>query len=485
MIKVLTIKKVWILLLSLPFFISCATYNNKLSAYYGEIRNGNYLQAEKLLSSNKFLKANRNELLLYLEKGKLYHLLNQYDSSNLYFNLADKYWEDHFKNAVDAVKATLINPMTQKYVGEDFEPFLMHYYKALNYLYLNKPNEAVVEARRITLSSNFLNNKTNSNTKYKADAFALNLQGMLYQVVGDNNNAFIAYRNATEIYLNNNGNYYGTAIPKQLQQDLLQTATAMGFTDQVNKYQQLFKTTFTPLNSSNGEVIIFIEQGFAPIKQEQNFTLVNGLNEGSYFNYTDPYGISTNLSFNAGYYNTLSNNNVDIKNIRTLRIAMPTYIVGYAQKAIPQAITNNKTYTAELAENINTIAVATLKERLPFDLVNAVVRQVAKLAIEKGTAAATTAIANNNSKEKDEKKKKQNAETAGAVAGLLVNILNNATEKADTRNWQSIPAFISYVRVPLQQGKNTIILKYGSNTKTIQLNSSNTLQVINWNTTKQ
>jgi len=38
----------------------------------------------------------------------------------------------------------------------------------------------------------------------------------------------------------------------------------------------------------------------------------------------------------------------------------------------------------------------------------------------------------------------------GAVLGLV----NAMSEKADTRNWQTLPHSISYARVPLQEGSN-------------------------------
>ena len=43
--------------------------------------------------------------------------------------------------------------------------------------------------------------------------------------------------------------------------------------------------------------------------------------------------------------------------------------------------------------------------------------------------------------------------------GLALGIANVATEKADTRNWQSLPSTISYTRIPLQEGRNTISFK--------------------------
>ncbi len=42
---------------------------------------------------------------------------------------------------------------------------------------------------------------------------------------------------------------------------------------------------------------------------------------------------------------------------------------------------------------------------------------------------------------------------------LMVGIFNASTEKADTRNWQTIPHDIYYSRVPLNTGENTVTLK--------------------------
>ena len=58
-----------------------------------------------------------------------------------------------------------------------------------------------------------------------------------------------------------------------------------------------------------------------------------------------------------------------------------------------------------------------------------------------------------------------------------MNFFNTVTEKADTRNWQSLPAFVSYVRVPLQEGENTITVNYNGSPITIQLTSKAGLQM--------
>ena len=52
--------------------------------------------------------------------------------------------------------------------------------------------------------------------------------------------------------------------------------------------------------------------------------------------------------------------------------------------------------------------------------------------------------------------------------GTLVSLVNAFTEKADTRNWQSLPYSISYARVSLPEGQHQISLKQDgiSNTST-------------------
>ena len=43
--------------------------------------------------------------------------------------------------------------------------------------------------------------------------------------------------------------------------------------------------------------------------------------------------------------------------------------------------------------------------------------------------------------------------------GMVLGLLNAATEKADTRSWQTLPHGIYYTRVPLKSGENTVKLK--------------------------
>src|SRR5215213_7598024 len=99
----------------LVFLSSCGTYNMQVSDYYGHLRQGNYDKAAKALDKNKLLKKNRNYLLYLLERGKMSHLLHQWDSSNAYFNEADHIMESTGASAKDIILGSLMNPMMEKY----------------------------------------------------------------------------------------------------------------------------------------------------------------------------------------------------------------------------------------------------------------------------------------------------------------------------------------------------------------------------------
>lgn len=476
-----TLKRAWIAWLCVPVLFSCATYNNKMSGYYNSIGQADYYRAKSLLEQNSLLQHDRNRLLYYMEKGKVYHLLGSYDSSNLYLNLADNFIEQKRKTLGDAVVGNLLNPMMQTYLGEDFERFLLHYYKALNYLYKGDVTEAVVEARRITLSTQAQQDKFKPNAdRYTEDAFALIVQGLIYEAAGDINNAFISYRNATDLFLSAKGpNYYGVRMPEQLKNDLLRTASQMGFSDMVDLYQRKLNRNYQPAQIvEGGELIVFFERGMVPEKTEQNFVLMQQGNGNGVFLFNSQYGsFNVPVDFSAA---RISPNHSRLNEFRTIRVAVPSYTPRTYPFAEAAVTVNGQKFTAELVEDLNTLAPEILKERILKEVSSALTRQITKKLTEAGASAVAREISKGSSKEKDDRKKERNAETAALTAGLLVNLFNTATEKADTRNWQSLPATIQYVRVPLQKGNNQLSLQLGRSVKTITIEGKGGLQFYNW-----
>ena len=447
------------------FLFSCATYNTRIGNYYSQFANGNYRQADAALETNKLIKLRRNHLLYLLEKGKITHLLKQYDSSNNYFNEADNFMEDVRTSAADVALGTLLNPMMQTYKGEDFEKFMVHYYKALNYLYLGDRNEAMVEARRISLRSYEQQDKSKRENRYSDDAFSLMLQGIIYEQGNDINNAFISYRNAVDIYLKNNNQYYGTTLPDQLKKDLLRTAELMGFHDEVQRYENLLNTKFQAAPPpEGGELILFWENGLAPVKQQQDFFFALTKDGVGNFAFVDPTG-SFNIPFDFAS-NNINRDDLKLEDLRSLRVAFPKYQEQPVFYRGANVTLNNADYRFEPAENINTIAFATLKERFLKEMSTA----LSRLAVKKLAEAAARP-----------KKDDKNKDTKEAIA-LALQVFNFASEKADTRNWQSLPHTISYMRVPLHRGVNVLQVTFsGQASKTVNIvaEGNGSLQVQN------
>jgi uncharacterized protein len=431
--------------LLMPLLFSCATYNNRIGTYYDQVVNNQYEKAYTSLDHNKLLTRKRNRLLYLFEKGKMAHLMKQYDSSNLYFNEADLFIEDVRTSAKDIALGTLLNPMMETYKGEDFEKFMVHYYKALNYLSLGQPNEAMVEARRISLTSYAQQDKTGNNARrYSDDAFSLMLQGIIYEQSGDMNNAFISYRNATDLFLKNNKTWYGVQLPDQLKKDVLRTAAANGFLDEVQRYSDLLNTApQTEQKSPGGELIIFWENGLAPVKQEQNLMFALNKDGVGNFIFTDETG-SVNVPFI--FDNNLNKDDIKSEELRSLRVAFPKYLEQPLFYKSGTVSVNNTIYSFENAENINDLAFATLKERFLKEMT----KTLSRLAIKKLAEVAARP-------KKDDKNKNEKEAIAAAI-----QIFSFVSEKADTRNWQSLPHTILYTRIPLQKGANEIQLNFSA-----------------------
>lgn len=431
----------------MPFFYSCATYNEQAAPFYTSMLDGHYERASDQLDRTRLLKKDRNRLLYLLEKGKMEHLIGHYDHSNNYLNEADGLMEDGRTSVKDVALANLMNPMMKTYQGEDFEKYMVHYYKALNYLQLGLTDEAIVEARRITLRSYAQDDKISNERKYVNDAFSYMLQGLVYERGGNINDAFIAYRNAVDLYLERNGTYYGVPIPGQLKKDLLRTAWQMGFTGEVEKYERLLGMQYQREEApAGGELVVFWENGLAPVKTEQNLLFsLRDRGEGNLV-FVDRGGLY-NVPFDPDRH--YHGDRAALNGLSALRVVIPRYQAIMPHYSGAALSCNSATYALEPAQNVNELAFATLRERMLKELAQTLTR----LAIKRLTEEIVEPD-KDDKKEKDQKKKNDDEWQEALAFGLKV--FNVASEKADTRNWQSLPHTIYYTRIPLQPGENKL-----------------------------
>ena len=331
---------------------------------------------------------------------------------------------------MDEALVFLINATVTDYKGEAHEVPLLHYYKALNFLQLGQYDAALVECRRLNIKLNQLSDKYSRIDDYRRDAFMHTFMGLVYQANYDYNNAFIAYRNAVEIYQEDYQPLFGLKVPEQLKRDLIYTAYKTGLYEQVDKYRQVFKLSYDPAKEAVGSDVVFLwNNGLGPVKDEWsiNFVLVKG-KSGVIFFKNEALGLVFPFPLPA------DNEKQDaLSSLKFVRVAFPEYQARpllYDQATITMA--HGGQQTLELLEDINAIAFRVLRQRMVSELSQSLLRVALKQAAEYQV-------------------RKQNA-----LLGAVLGGVNFLTEKADTRNWQTLPHSIYYTRVRLPEGTHLI-----------------------------
>lgn len=426
----------------------CATFYQKTMAVQKDIAGGNFESALKSLERDKKWPQNNHRVLYFMNKGVVHFMLGEHEASNAWFDRADLYIEDYRKNIGFEALALVSNPMVRPYRPEDFEAIMVHYYKALNFIALGNFEGALIECRRINLLLLAFNeNYKEHKNKYTRDAFAHNLMGLVYQAAGDYNNAFIAYRNALEIYESDYQSLFGLQAPRQLKLDLLYTARMTGFHEEVLRYEKAFGLKTPEVQEGYGDLVYLWMNGLGPVKSEWSLNLTNmGVRNGAMLFGSDELGITFPLHLRQQQ----SNQAAAFKNLSFIRMAFPRYLERQPLYHSAVLRSNQESYSLEMAQNVNKIAHQSLKDRMLREMGNNLLRLATKQVMEQAT-----------------RRENENL-------GALVGIVNAMTEKADTRNWQSLPYALHYTRVPLPAGEQKLMLEQqglsGTQRDTVKVN---------------
>ncbi len=391
-------------------------------------------KAERLMDDSKWEKPNRNRLLFYLNKGTVLWMNGKNEQSNIYFKQADYFIEDYQKNYAEVLFSLITNQGYTTYQGENFEQILLQYYVTLNFIQLGDFDNALVACKRMQLTMQKITDSYKENNKYKRDAFAHNLLGMIYDAQHEYNSAFVAYRNALEIYNQDYKSMLETEVPMQLKKDLLRTAYLTGFDEELGFYEKEFRMKHKIQPDSCGSVVFFWNNGLCPIKDrnEINFTIMPQGDGWVEF-------VNVNLGMRYRFYIGNENDRKNLSELKIVRIAWPKYISRSPifDNAIIVDSSGNQS-KLELAEDINAIAYKSLEDRMFKEIATTVLRMALKQALESAS--------------------RKNDKNAGAA----ISIINAFTEQADTRNWQLLPYSINYTRVFLPEGNNKLTLQVTS-----------------------
>ncbi|NOT76235.1 MAG: hypothetical protein HOP08_15005 [Cyclobacteriaceae bacterium] len=422
-------RKVLLILAIISLWSSCATYYQSNISFNQEFEKGDLDKALTTLRSHPTEASGKRQFLFDVNNGLLLSLMGRYEESNEYFEKAFLYGEDYHINYLNEVGSYLTNPNFTAYKGEDHEHLMLLYFKALNYLKLNKPDEALVECRRLNIRLQQLTDRYDSDNKYRKDALINTLMGLIYDSDKDYNNAFIAYRNAIEIYDEDFKKLFNVGPPEQLKYDLLRTAKLSGMDSEFESYKIQFGMPdyqYTP--GEGADLIFFWHNGLSPVKAEWSINFAVARRDNYLIFSNSNLGLT--FPFNIGGYDEKEKKG--LSSLEFFRVAFPKYIERPVYFSSSTVTIDGVERPLELLEDVNKVAFKCLSERMTLELSKALIRVALKKASEYQL-------------KKDDK-----------ALGSLLGMVNAITEKADTRNWQTLPHSIYYSRISLKEGANAL-----------------------------
>lgn len=177
-------------LLTILMLQACAT-PSALQIARDQFRQGSATEALHSLTNADV--SNRDLLLLYLDKGLVSQASGDYADSIDAFNRALEIVEElNYVSVRDQTTSIVSNDWAARYGGEISEKLWIHTFQMLNFLLLNAPESAAVEARRAVALFE------DHGDILKQDVFTRSLMALSFESAGQLNSARVEYKKLVE-----------------------------------------------------------------------------------------------------------------------------------------------------------------------------------------------------------------------------------------------------------------------------------------------
>lgn len=394
-----------------------------------------------------------DDLLFALEDGLLLHYAGDPELSNSRFEFAEQRVDDLYtKSITRAVVSLVTSDLILKFEPRGIENFLVNYYRALNYLELDEPEAAWVEWRKLATKLQF--SREQGDAVYRAPPFFDYLCGLGLES-DDPNDAYISLRLAEAGYYRQ-----GIAPPGQLLGDLMRLAHSLGFADHIDVYRSRYGdeaqwpsgpddagASFTGGRAEWGEIVVLVEDGLvAPIFELDAYIPIT--RERSKVARGDDRDLQLDLAqalaweYRRGDYVGVTESYVGEREISyVLPMSFPVYGEGDPAFHSLAAVAGGNTAVAQPILGISALQRQVFEDHLLGTFAKTIARAMVKYAL----AAALK-----------EEAEEEGGEAAGEVVGFLANVVNVATERADTRAWLGLPDRIWMARLRVPAGRHEV-----------------------------
>ena len=373
---------------------------NKLAAQGRFDQAADYVQAKA-----KHNYSAKDSLLYALDRGALLHDAQQPVLSDGLFAQAQQQITDSYTKSISAsVGRVVINDLTTPYYAAHYETALTFAYRALNFLQQKDVMSAAVEARKAAFFLDHL--RGDKKQGYNDDPFVQYMASMVFELSGEMSDARISRTNALNAYQKR-----GWAVP--------QFAVPQNWKEY-------------------GEVVIVHYVGRVPLKKSQTMQLAWHRLIALAGTPTEGDAVSPEVenAIRAGLMGSAVTLSYPVLE------AQPYVVAG----SIVQA--NGQRFPMQKMTDVSVLAQEDLQEKMPgiwFRLATrAVLRRVAAVQARHAVDGA-----GHDSK---------NYGSVGWLAEMAVDLFGAAVEKADTRQWFTLPAEIYMARAFVTPGTQDIKL---------------------------
>lgn len=336
-----------VVLLSLVAALQACATSGVLSVARDQFRHGSTSAALQTLAEADV--SRRDRLLLYLDRGMIAQAVGRYEDSVAALERATRLIDElDYVSVKDQSASLLSSDWATRYSGEYSERLWVHTFQMLNFLMLDLPQEAAVEARRAVA----LYEKHGD--VLKQDIFTRSLMALSFMAAGQSDSAGVEYRKLSQDF----------GLPP-------------------------------PESGKQSELILFIATGFIQPKLPGDLLI----------------SVDARISF--PYYPPFSENPPSVQVFADSR-SLPLQRADSVLAAISSQALADRGKRIAAKQALRVAAKYNLSERI---------------------------------------------EDEDALAGGIVKLLFLALEQADTRSWETLPAYLTLVRVPLTPGAHTLTLQ--------------------------
>ena len=174
---------------------------------------GDYAAAAREVESRKDEYGPSNSALYHLDLGLALHYAGRHLESAQSFEAAERRLDELYTKSVAAAAGRLLaNENIKDYRGQPSDRALGQFFDALNYVFLGRPEEALVAVRRLEAYLDELGRASAGARSYTDDALARYLAALLYRETGKDDDARISYEAARKAYARY-PSLYGTGVP--------------------------------------------------------------------------------------------------------------------------------------------------------------------------------------------------------------------------------------------------------------------------------